>query len=164
LEARKRLEEFKPGDQVRKQLDRNKFAKGTVRWSKEVFTVKAIVDNHVVLNDDTNFQYYNLQKIAEVLHKANGETDQERETTKKEKKSVRDFSKEGIDPLEAFDGTQYVGRKISKKFGKKTYVGQVVEYKKPAKGDGSVGYNWVVKYSDSDEETMSLKEMKQYEI
>jgi hypothetical protein len=117
LQAKKRLDEFKPGDQVRKELFRHALEKGPLRWSKQVFTVKAIVKNHVVLDDDTEWQYYNLQKVGGVV-KAQGPSDGEREQVRKEKKKERDFRAEGIDREEAFDGEQYVGKKVRKKFAR----------------------------------------------
>ena len=163
LEAKKRLDEFKPGEQVRKQLYRHKLEKGPVRWSKEIFTVRAIIDNHVVLNDDTNWQYYHLQKISdETTAGSRGPTDKDRQDVVKAKKADRDFRAEGIEKVQEFDGDQYVGRKIRKKYGNKFINGVVVSYEKPKRGDPSLGFNWLVKHEDGDQETMSLAELEKY--
>ena len=165
LDAKKKLNEFKTGDQVRKELYRHKLEKGPVRWSKEVFTVKEIVDNHVVLNDDTNWQYYNLQKISGVTKPSVGPTDKDRQEVKKEKKVVRNFRAEGIEKLQdTFNGDAYVGTKIRKKYGNKWVDGVVESYTKPKRGDPSLGFNWIVRHSDGDQETVSLAEMKKYEV
>ena len=165
LDAKKRLNEFKPGDQVRKELYRHKLEKGPVRWSKEVFTVKAIVDNHVVLNDDANWQYYNLQKISGVTQPTKGPTDEERQEVKKEKKVARNFRAEGIEKLQdTFDGEKYIGIKIRKKYDGKWITGTVVSYEKPKRGDPSLGFNWLVKHQDGDEETIDLKELNKYKV
>jgi hypothetical protein len=158
LDARKRLLEFKPGDQVRKELFRHALEKGGLRWSKQVFTVKAIEGNHVVLDDDTNWQYYNLQKISGV-EKAAGPSDEERQQVRVEKKKERDFRAEGIERAEAFDGSVYVGRKIRKKFGNRWFTGKVEKYDLPRRGDPK-GFNWLIRYPDGDSETMDFKELQ----
>ena len=159
LDARKELEKFRPGDLVRKELYRHALEKGSVRWSKQVFTVKAIEGNHVVLDDDTNWQYYNLQKVSGGVVPAAGQSDQERQQVRQEKKKERDFRAEGIAKAEEFDGQQYVGRRVRKKYGRKWVYGTVVKYDRPKRGDPK-GFNWLIKHDDGDSETMDFKELE----
>lgn len=158
LDAKKKLEQFRVGDQVRKELYRHALEKGGVRWSKQIYTVKAIEKNHVVLDDDSKFQYYNLQKVSGV-DKATGPSDAERQTVKKEKKKERDFRAEGIQKHEEFDGQQYVGRRVRKKYSGKWVYGTVVKYDRPKRGDPR-GFNWLIRHDDQDEETMDFKELQ----
>lgn len=162
LDARKELDKFQVGDQVRKELYRHALEKGPVRWSKEVFTVKSIEGNHVVLNDGTKFQYHNLQKIDGVAEKAQGPTDEERAQVVKAKKKERDFRAEGIAKAEEFDGEQFVGRRFRKKYGKKWVNGVVMKYDKPKRGDPKNGFNWLVVHDDQDEETVDYAELMKY--
>lgn len=125
-----------------------------------MFTVKEVVDNHVLLNDGTKFQYYNLQKVSGV-DKATGPTDEERQTVKKEKKKERDFRAEGIEKFEEdFDGEQYVGRRIRYKFERKWVEGKVVKYDRPKRGSLK-GFNWFIRHDDGGTETMDFKELQE---
>ena len=132
-EVRRQRDTFRVGDTVRKQIHKEAFEKGRVRWSKAMYEIEAIKGNRFVLSDGSEMRHYELLTIPkDTTVRIKRDTDKEAQAEKRENKKERAFKKSGLDKKyddTSFDGGKYVGRRIRKKFEDgKYYEGVVSKY------------------------------------
>ena len=123
--------------------------------------------NRFVLSDGSEMRHYELQIVPkDTTVRIKRDTDKEAQAERLQNKKERAFKKSGLDKkIESFDGGEYVGRRIRKKFEDGKYYECVVsKYNSKARGDPSKGFRWKVAYDDGDSETMSLEELNKYMV
>lgn len=148
MAAKIAFDKYKIGDKVRILKNKDVFDKGRQNWGTKIYKIDDI-RGHLLSVNDKWLKSYQLQIIKNGADAAD-DFEVVAKQDKKEKKIVRALRKEGIirnDDVLHIERRKrekkvddYIGRKYRRKYGKKYYVGKVIEFE----GDG----DWIVEYDE----------------
>ena len=174
--AEKQFDRFKPGDTVRKLLNRGAFDKGAERWSHRIYTIERVEQHRFLLDDGNTARHYVLQKVHPDTTPLDVDAEEKLETKKSEGRKLRAQAKSGVEANTGeFDGEKYVGRRVrvpawhfdaykgNKEYAL-TFVGGTVASYKRGRGDPRTSYDWEIDWADGHKENANFAELEKWLI